>query len=100
MPKQETQISILRIEPADPEEIQAASKEVGHCTNARIANLGCAGCTMHEEHMGQHFLVPTCAGQTNPTGKTVSSCFTYQDFRNLAVLRILNGDTQTNYDSY
>jgi hypothetical protein len=100
VPKQETQISILRIEPADPEEIQAASKEVGHCTNARIANLGCAGCTMHEEHMGQHFLVSTCAGLTNKSGKVVEPCFTYQAFRNLAVLRILNGDTQTDYDNY
>lgn len=96
----EIQVSMQEIGPTDPEEIQAASKEVGHCTNARIANLGCAGCTMHEEHMGQHFLVPTCAGQTNSTGETVSSCPTYPAFRNLAVLRILNGDTLTDYDSY
>lgn len=89
----ETRVSIRETGPTDPEKIQAASKEVGGCTNARIVSLGCGGCTAYEIHMGLSFLVSSCAGQTNPKGKVISPCTTYQASRNAAVVNALVEET-------
>jgi hypothetical protein len=85
----ETRVSIRETGPTDPEKIQAASKEVGGCTNARIAGLGCGGCAAYEIHMGLSFLVSSCAGQTNPAGEIVLPCTTYQASRNAAIVDVL-----------
>ena len=99
MVKPEIQVSMREIEPTNPEKVHDASLKVGGCTNARIISLGCGACTAHEVSVDKHFLVSTCAGQTNPTGEVASPCTTYLAFRDHAVAKALQGQL-TKHSTY